>query len=122
MGGPEHAAEASRPTLNSLERHLVTIHKLVKESRPTAVVIDPISNLISVGNPSEVGSMLTRLVDFLKVSGITALFTVLLTAASRQVETTEEGVSSLVDVWISVRDLEGIGERNRETELHIRKP
>lgn len=105
--------EASRPTLNGLERHLVTIHKLVKEFRPTAVVIDPISNLISVGNLAEVRSMLTRLIDYLKVNGITALFTALLTGSSRQIEITEEGVSSLVDTWLNVRDLEGVGERNR---------
>jgi circadian clock protein KaiC len=105
--------EASRPTLNGLERHLVTIHKLVKEFDPYAVVIDPITNLISVGNLSEVRSMLTRLIDFLKVSNITALFTALVNTGSGRAEMTEEGVSSLVDTWISVRDLEGIGERNR---------
>ncbi len=104
--------EASRPTLNGLERHLVTIHKLVGEFKPTAVVIDPISNLINVGNVTEVRSMLTRLIDFLKVNNITALFTSLI-SGSMQLDTTEEGVSSLVDTWVSVRDLEGIGERNR---------
>jgi circadian clock protein KaiC len=104
--------EASRPTLNGLERHLVTIHKLVRDFQPTAVVIDPISNLISVGNVNEVRSMLTRLIDFLKVSNITGLFTSLVNG-NMQMDTTEEGVSSLVDTWISVRDLEGVGERNR---------
>ncbi|GAB3577425.1 KaiC family protein [Hymenobacter daeguensis] len=105
--------EASRPTLNGLERHLVTIHKLVKEFDPYAVVIDPITNLISVGNLGEVRSMLTRLIDFLKVNNITALFTALVNTGMGRSEMTEEGVSSLVDTWISVRDLEGIGERNR---------
>jgi circadian clock protein KaiC len=105
--------EASRPTLNGLERHLVTIHKLVKEFDPYAVVIDPITNLISVGNMAEVRSMLTRLIDYLKVSNITALFTALVNTGVGRAEMTEEGVSSLVDTWVSVRDLEGIGERNR---------
>jgi circadian clock protein KaiC len=105
--------EASRPTLNGLERHLVTIHKLVKEFDPYAVVIDPITNLISVGNLSEVRSMLTRLIDFLKVNTITAFFTALVNTAMGRSEMTEEGVSSLVDTWVSVRDLEGVGERNR---------
>ncbi|TGE28636.1 circadian clock protein KaiC [Hymenobacter metallicola] len=105
--------EATRPTLNGLERHLVSIHKLIREFRPDAVVIDPISNLISVGNLSEVKSMLIRLIDFLKVNNITALFTSLISGRNIQQEMTEEGVSSLVDTWISVRDLEGIGERNR---------
>ncbi|RZK42937.1 MAG: circadian clock protein KaiC [Hymenobacter sp.] len=105
--------EASRPTLNGLERHLVTVHKLIKEHQPQAVVIDPISNLISVGSLSEVRSMLTRLIDFLKINNITALFTALISARDGRMELTEEGVSSLVDTWISVRDLEGVGERNR---------
>ncbi|TGE24410.1 circadian clock protein KaiC [Hymenobacter aquaticus] len=105
--------EASRPTLNGLERHLVTIHRLIKELKPAAVVIDPISNLISVGNLGEVKSMLIRLIDYLKVNNITALFTSLISGRNVQQEMTEEGVSSLVDTWISVRDLEGIGERNR---------
>ncbi|QDA60539.1 circadian clock protein KaiC [Hymenobacter jejuensis] len=105
--------EASRPTLNGLEQHLVTLHKQVSEFRPDAVVIDPISNLITVGNIAEVRSMLTRLIDYLKVNNITALFTSLLSGRNIQQEMTEEGVSSLVDTWLSVRDLEGIGERNR---------
>ena len=105
--------EASRPTLNGLEQHLVTLHRLVREFKPTAVVIDPITNLISVGNRNEVRSMLTRLIDFLKVNGITALFTALVNGHGFQREMTDEGVSSLVDTWISVRDLEGVGERNR---------
>lgn len=105
--------EASRPTLNGLEQHLVTLHRLVKEFKPNAVVIDPITNLITVGNLSEVRSMLTRLIDFLKVSGVTAFFTALVSNGAGRTEMTEEGVSSLVDTWVSVRDLEGVGERNR---------
>ena len=111
---------ASRPTLNGLERHPVTIHKLVREFDPYAVVIDPVSNLVSVGNPNEVRSMLTRLIDYLKVHNITALFTALVSTRTNQNGMTEEGASSLVDTWISVRDLEGIGERNRG--LNILKP
>ncbi|SHK77529.1 circadian clock protein KaiC [Hymenobacter psychrotolerans] len=105
--------EASRPTLNGLEQHLVTVHKLVKDKQPGTIVVDPISNLISVGSISEVGAMLTRLIDYLKVQGITALFTALISGRNATQEMTEEGVSSLVDTWIHVRDLEGVGERNR---------
>ncbi|MBT2557067.1 circadian clock protein KaiC [Hymenobacter sp. ISL-91] len=105
--------EASRPTLNGLERHLVTIHRLIGQFKPQTVIIDPISNLVSVGSHSEVSSMLTRLVDFLKVQGINALFTALVSGNRGQQEMTDEGISSLVDTWIHVRDLEGVGERNR---------
>lgn len=106
--------QATRPSLNGLELHLLTLHKLIKEFNPTTVIIDPISNLISVGTSHEVRSMLVRLIDMLKVNNITALFTSL----SQQVDTmrpdlAEESVSSLVDTWITVRDIEGVGERNR---------
>ena len=109
--------EASRPTISGLERHLVTVHKLIGRFKPQSVVIDPISNLVSVGSISEVRSMLTRLVDFLKVEGITALFTALISGSHGQQETTEDDISSLVDTWIHVRDLEGVGERNRGVSI-----
>jgi len=104
---------ASRPTLQGLEMHLVAIHKQIKEFKPHAVIVDPISNLITIGQIAEVRSMLTRLIDFLKVQGITALFTALTVPRGNNLELTEEGVSSLVDTWIMLRDIEGIGERNR---------
>ncbi|MBC7391301.1 MAG: circadian clock protein KaiC [Opitutaceae bacterium] len=104
---------ASRPSLNGLELHLLKIHKHIKEFCPDAIVIDPISNLVTVGGFNEVQGMLTRLIDFLKVKGITAVFNALTTPKGSSLELTEEGISSLVDTWILVRDVEGIGERNR---------
>jgi len=104
---------ASRPTVQGLEMHLVAIHKMIKEFKPSAVIVDPISNLITIGQIDEVRSMLTRLIDFLKVNGITALFTALTVPRGNSLELTEEGVSSLVDTWILLRDIEGVGERNR---------
>jgi circadian clock protein KaiC len=105
---------SSRPSLNGLELHLLTLRKLIKEFKPTTVVIDPISNLITVGSDQEVRSMLVRLIDMLKVNNITAL----LTSLSKQREgarpdLSEDSISSLVDTWINVRDMEGVGERNR---------
>lgn len=105
---------SSRPSLNGLELHLLTLRKLIKEFQPTTIIIDPISNLISVGSEHEVRSMLVRLIDMLKANNITAMFTSL----NKQNDTfrpdlAEESVSSLVDTWITVRDMEGVGERNR---------
>ena len=105
--------EAARPTLNGLERHLVTIHNTITRFQPRAVVVDPVSNLISVGSLTEVRSMLTRLLDYLKVHNISALFTTLVSQRSTQAELAEESVASLADNWLMVRDLEGVGERNR---------
>ncbi|TRW22761.1 circadian clock protein KaiC [Flavobacterium zepuense] len=105
---------SSRPSLNGLELHLLTLRKLIKEFKPTTIVIDPISNLISVGSEHEVRSMLVRLIDMLKYNNITALFTSLNKQTdSFRPDLAEESVSSLVDTWITVRDMEGMGERNR---------
>lgn len=109
---------ASRPTATGLETHLAQMFKLVMDVKPSVMVVDPISNLISVGNISEVKSMLTRLVDFLKSNHITTIFTSL-TSGGASLEHTEVGMSSLMDTWIVLRDVEHGGERNRE--IHVLK-
>ncbi len=103
---------ASRPTLHGLEMHLVVIHKLIKKFKPKTIILDPITNLITVGNVSEVKGILIRLIDFLQNEGITVMFTAL-TINNTVSEQTDEGVSSLVDAWLTVRDIEFNGERNR---------
>lgn len=106
------AFHAGRPTMCGLELHLVNIHKVVRAFRPQLVVIDPLSNLITIGEPQQVRSMLTRLIDFLKSEGVTAVFTDL-TTGDFNLEKTSIGVSSLMDTWILLRNLEQNGERNR---------
>mgnify|MGYP006148016257 CR=1 FL=1 len=54
---------ATRATACGLELHLASIHKLIREFGPRAIVIDPISNMITVGSRMEVKAMLTRLID-----------------------------------------------------------
>jgi len=103
---------ASRPTLHGLEQHLVAMHKLIKNFKPDVVILDPITNLITIGSVSEVKAMLIRLIDFLQEEQITVMFTAL-TLNSVVNEQTDEGVSSLVDAWLLVRDIEFNGERNR---------
>lgn len=103
--------EAARPTVYGLEMHLVTLHKVIQEFEPRAVVIDPISSLITAGNASEVKSMLVRLFDFLKTKQITCVTTSLTTPNG--FEETEIGISSLIDTWFQVRDIEIAGERTR---------
>ena len=102
----------TRPTLYGLESHLVAIHKKVKEYKPRTVILDPITNLVTVASIGEVKSMLTRLLDFLQNEGITVLFTALVYDNENTAESVE-GISSLVDAWVQVRDIEGNGERNR---------
>lgn len=103
---------SSRPTLYGLEMHLVAIHKKIKEIKPKVVILDPITNLITAGLMSEVKSILIRLIDYLQAEQITVMFTAL-NINSIVSEQTDEGVSSLVDAWISVKDIESGGERNR---------
>ena len=104
--------EASRPTMHGIEMHLAVIHKMVNEFKPHAVIIDPISNFATAGTGAEAEAMLLRLIDFLKGRGITAMF-VHLTAGGSAWEKTDVGVSSLIDTWILLRDIELAGERNR---------
>lgn len=103
---------ASRPTVYGLEMHLVVIYKLIKEFKPKTIVLDPITNLVTVGTVSEVKGILIRLIDFLQKEQITVMFTAL-TLNNTVTEQTDEGVSSLVDAWLTVRDIEFNGERNR---------
>jgi circadian clock protein KaiC len=103
---------AQRPFLNGLEMHLASIHKEVSLFRPAVVIADPISNLMTVGTPREVNAMLTLLIDFLKTQGVTALLNVLIKHGI-DVETTDLGISSLIDTWLQARDIELSGERNR---------
>jgi circadian clock protein KaiC len=102
----------SRPTLYGLEMHLVSMHKAVEEFKPDVVVVDPISNLMVSASETEVKSMLSRLIDFLKMKEITA-FCSDLTTTGGSLERTEVGISSLMDTWILLQAMEGSGERNR---------
>lgn len=103
---------ASRPTLHGLEMHLVVIYKLIKEFKPKTIILDPITNLITVGNVSEIKSVLIRLIDFLQKEQITVMFTALKLNNTVN-EQADEGVSSLVDTWLMINDIEFNGERNR---------
>jgi circadian clock protein KaiC len=103
---------ASRPSVHGLEMHLVTIHKLILDWDPAIVVVDPISALAGVGSDREAKSMLTRLIDFLKTRKVTTLLTGL-TNVSDKLETGTEEMPSMIDTWLSLRDIEYKGERNR---------
>jgi len=103
---------AVRPTTFGLEMHLVKIHKIIEQVKPRVVVVDPVTGLLHAGTESETRSILLRLIDYLKEKQITALITTLTGGASAQ-EQTEVDISSLVDAWMLLRDIESGGERNR---------
>jgi circadian clock protein KaiC len=101
-----------RPTVQGLEMHLAIMYKVVRDFQPRVVVVDPITNFITVGTYEDIRSMLMRLVDLLKASQITGLFTSL-THGGRATEKTDVAISSLIDSWLLLRDMEVNGERNR---------
>ena len=103
---------AIRPTSQGLESHLASIHNLVTGFRPAVVITDPVTNLATVGSALDVRSTLARLIDFLKLRQITMLSTSL-TAGGDSEQQSEVGISSLMDTWLLVRNLETNGERNR---------
>jgi len=107
---------AERPTFWGLEMHLLQMTKLVNQFKPHVVVMDPITNLIAVGLQADVKSMLTRFTDFLKAEQITSLFTSL-AAPDPGLEQSQVGISSLMDTWIIVRDIEAQGKRNRSLSI-----
>jgi circadian clock protein KaiC len=102
---------ATRASIYGLEMHLATIHKQIKEFKPGIVAIDPISNLINIGTMRETKKMITRLIDFLKASHITGMYTNL--SQGDTLEETDIEVASLMDTWLLLRDIEINGERNR---------
>ena len=103
---------ATRPTAFGLEMHLVTLHKLANELEPRVVVVDPITTFANAGTSLEAEAMVMRVVDFLKGRQITAVFTSLTHSSSIQ-EQSQVSISSLIDTWLLLRDIELGGERNR---------
>ncbi len=103
---------AARPSLYGLEMHLAVTIRAINQFKPSVVIVDPISSFSTTDNSFEAKAMLIRLVDFLKVKGITVLLTNL-TSAGTALEHTEAEISSLIDTWLLLREIELNGERNR---------
>jgi circadian clock protein KaiC len=101
---------SERPTRFGLEMHLALLHRMAVEFRPSIVVVDPISSFIAAGSPAHAGTMLIRLIDFLKTEGITTVFTNL-TQGAEALENTDIGISSIIDTWLLLRDTEQQGRR-----------
>jgi circadian clock protein KaiC len=104
--------QATRPTFYGLEMHLAVTHKIVNIFKPEIVILDPINTFVVGDKEFEVKTMLMRIVDFLKSKQITALFTSL-TSGDSTLENSDVGISSLIDTWLLLRDIELNGERNR---------
>jgi circadian clock protein KaiC len=100
---------ADRPSRFGLEAHLAAMYSMVRDFKPSAVVVDPVTNLITVGTSGDVRAMLTRIIDALKTQEITALFTSLAEGVTAE----DSAVSSLMDTWVVLRMTQRAAERRR---------
>ncbi len=107
-----------RPFHYGLEMHLARTIRVITEFDPHVVILDQVSALETTGTPIEIKAGMIRIIDFMKMKGLTAMYADL-TSDARTVSLTDNGVTSLVDTWLAVRDLEVNGERNRG--FHILK-
>ena len=92
---------AARPTSGGLESHLAEMRKLVAKVRPDVVVVDPVTSILGAGDQHGARLMFTRLIDFLKMRGITAIFTNLTDEHGER--NAHQGISSLMDTLIVLR-------------------
>lgn len=100
---------ATRPTELGLERHLTTVYREVDAHHPDVVVIDPITDFASMGTRADVKVLLMRIVDYLKGRQVTAVFTSLMHEGGA----TDPTISSLIDNWVQLRNLESQAQRDR---------
>ncbi len=112
---------STRPSFFGLEMHLLDLYKAIEEFKPEAVVIDPLTSLIGQQGPSEIQSMVTRMIDLLKTRGVTGFFTSLVSSSAENYTSGEIGVSSLIDTWLVVREIEEDGGKRRLRGLYIVK-
>lgn len=108
-----------RPTFYGLEMHLAVMYKLIAEFDPQIVIVDPMTNFISVGSELEVKLTLMRLIDMLKGRSITTLLTSLSSGTQHLPDQVDASVSSIMDTWLLLRDTEVQGLRQRS--LYILK-
>ena len=113
--------QSSRPSFFGLERHLLDLYKAIEDFKPSSVVIDPLSSLLSEGSEREIQSMVTRMIDLLKSKSITGFFTSLVSSVAQNDTSGEIGVSSLIDTWIVVRELEEDVGKRRVRGIYIVK-
>lgn len=104
--------EINRPSLHGLEVHIAKAQRRIVDFDPQVVIIDPMSAFTHAGPLIDCRSAIVRLADFLKARGVTTMFTSLV-HENDLVDSTEMQTSSLMDTWISLRNTEMAGERNR---------
>jgi circadian clock protein KaiC len=107
---------AERPSHFGLEAHLAAMYRAIDELKPETVVVDSLTDLLSLGGEAEVQAMLTRLIDYLKTRGVTVVFSSLSPGAV-ELQESHAGVSSLMDAWILVKLQQERDDRHREISV-----
>lgn len=109
----------ARPTLQNLELHFMAIKERIEIVKPDLIILDPVTNLMTEGPNSDVRSMLTRFIDYLKTKQITVMFTAAITIGSIAQNPSDEGISSMVDTWLMLQDIDF--NQERITNFYIMK-
>ncbi|MGH8198786.1 MAG: ATPase domain-containing protein [Steroidobacteraceae bacterium] len=104
--------QADRPSRFGIEAHLSAMYRSMEAIRPQIVVVDSITDLLSLGAHAELRAMRVRLIDHLKTQAITALFNSL-TPGAVDPQESNAAVSSLMDAWLLFTLQEAEGRRLR---------
>ncbi len=94
----------ARPSLQNLELHFMGIKEMINQVNPSVIILDPITNLMTEGPSSDIRSMLTRFIDYLKTKKITVMFNAAITIGTIATNPSDEGISSMVDTWLMLED------------------
>ena len=100
---------AARPSAVGVETHLAILANLIEEETPSVAVLDGITSIGSGVSAAEAASTVARKIDLLKTREITTL----VTALGQSEEPVIENLTSMVDTWLLLRNVETNGERNR---------
>ncbi len=103
----------ARPTIQNLELHFMAVKELIEKINPSVIILDPITNLMTEGPNSDIREMLTRFIDFLKTKQITVMLTAAITLGTISRVPSDEGISSMVDTWIMIEDIDLNAERKK---------
>jgi circadian clock protein KaiC len=100
---------AARASAFGLETHLAVLAQLLEDKTPSVAVMDGVVGLAAGTLAPEALSMVARKIDLLKTHGVTTM----ITALSPGDEESTVAMTSMVDTWLLLRNVETDGERNR---------
>ena len=110
--------ESTRASQYGLDMHLLNMQKIIQSFDAKVVIIDPITSFLNIASNDDLKRMLVKLIDFMKFKGITVMMGSL-AISTEAFDSAANAISSLMDSWLLLRDIEANGERTRA--LFIRK-